>query len=79
MTELEALHQRIHHDDVRVRDDVSTDDMRRYLELSAEKDRKAAERHQILAEARDLAGRQKMGADRPLRGVELIARGLRGA
>ena len=78
MTELEFLHSRIFSDDDAVREAVSSDDIRRYMQLEAAKKTQEHERQEILAELRQNRDQEvDRQTKRGLRGVDLIARGLR--
>jgi hypothetical protein len=75
MTELEALHARIYSNDDKVRDEVTADDIRRYLALQEQMKQREQEREQILDAAR--AARESEERE-SLRGIDRIKLGLRG-
>jgi len=80
VTELQMLHSQIFSHDDAVREAVSSDDIRRYMQLEAAEKARQRERQEILTELRQ--NRQEgvtRPEDRKLRGRDLIARGLRQA
>jgi hypothetical protein len=76
VTELEALHSRIFSNHDKVREDVTSDDIRRYLALQQQAKQREQEREQILAEARATRERERL---KSLRGLDRIKLGLQGA